>query len=69
NKGQQIRSDGDAQRNAIFAKAFGRDAKFFAFYRSMQAYEKGLNAGDTRMLISPDSDFFNYFKDPDGAAP
>lgn len=69
NKGQQIRGDGDAQRNAIFAKAFGRDANFFAFYRSMQAYEKGLRAGDTRMLISPDSDFFKYFKDPDGAAP
>ncbi len=69
NKGQQIRGDGDAQRNAIFAKAFGRDVNFFGFYRSMQAYEKGLNPGDTRMLISPDSDFFKYFKDPNGAAP
>lgn len=69
NQGQQIRGDGDAQRNAIFAKAFGRDANFFGFYRSMQAYEKGLNANDTRMLISPDSDFFKYFKNPDGAAP
>ena len=67
NKGQQTRGEGDAQRNAIFAKAFGRDANFFAFYRSMQAYEKGLNAGDTRMLISPDSDFFKFFKDPNGA--
>lgn len=66
NKGQQIRGDGDAQRNAIFNKAFGRDADFFAFYRSMQAYEKGLNAEDTRMLISPDTDFFKYFKDPQG---
>jgi len=69
NKGQQTRGDGDAQRNAIFAKAFGRDTNFFGFYRSMQAYEKGLNAGDTRMLISPDSDFFRYFKNPNGAAP
>lgn len=68
-QGQQIRGDGDAQRNAIFAKAFGRDADFFAFYRSMQAYEKGLNSSDTRMLMSPDSDFFKYFKDPQGAAP
>ena len=69
NQGQQIRGDGDAQRNAIFAKAFGRDANFFGFYRSMQAYEKGLNAGDTRMLMSPDTDFFKYFKNPNGAAP
>lgn len=67
-KGQQIRGDGDAERNAIFAKAFGRDADFFEFYRSMQAYEKGLNAGDTRMLISPQSEFFKYFKDPKGVA-
>jgi len=69
NKGQQLRGDGDAKRNAIFAKAFGKDTNFFGFYRSMQAYEKGLNAGDTRMLISPDSDFFKYFKNPNGAAP
>lgn len=71
NEGQQIRGDGDAKRNEIFAKAFGRDSdseNFFAFYRSMQAYEAGLNANDTRMLISPDSDFFKYFKDPAGAA-
>lgn len=66
-EGQEIRGDGDAERNAIFAKSFGRDANFFAFYRSMQAYEQGLNAEDTRMLISPDSDFFKFFKDPNGA--
>lgn len=68
-EGQQIRGEGDALRNAIFAKAFGRDPKFFGFYRSMQAYEKGLNAGDTRMVITPNTDFFKYFKDPQGAAP
>lgn len=68
-KGQQIRGEGDEQRNAIFAKAFSRDPDFFGFYRSMQAYEKGLGAGNTRLLISPDSDFFKYFKDPAGAAP
>lgn len=66
-EGQQIRGDGDAQRNAIFAKAFGRDAEFFDFYRSMQAYEKGLQTDGTRILMSPDSDFFKYFKDPTGA--
>ena len=39
---------------------------FFAFYRSMQAYETGLRANDTRMLLKPDSDFFRYFVDPSG---
>jgi modulator of FtsH protease HflC len=67
-EGQQIRGEGDAQRNAIFNKAFGRDPEFFDFYRSMQAYEKGLQSSGTRILMSPNSDFFKYFKDPAGAA-
>ena len=61
-----IRGEGDAQRNAIFAEAFGRDPDFFAFYRSMQAYEKALRAGDTTMVLSPDSEFFRYFENADG---
>jgi membrane protease subunit HflC len=56
-----IRGEGEAQRNKIFAEAFGRDADFFAFYRSMQAYEQGLKSSDTRMVITPDSEFFRYF--------
>jgi modulator of FtsH protease HflC len=63
-----IRGDGDAERNKIFAEAFGADPEFFAFYRSMQAYEAGLQAGDTSLVLSPDSSFFRYFKDPAGAA-
>jgi modulator of FtsH protease HflC len=65
--GEKIRGEGDAERNRIFAEAYNRDEGFFEFYRSMQAYEKGLKsggAGDTRMVISPDTDFFKYFKDP-----
>jgi membrane protease subunit HflC len=65
-KGEQTRGQGDAERNRIFAEAFGRDADFFAFYRSMQAYEQGLKSGDTRLVISPDSEFFRYFSNPDG---
>jgi len=60
-----LRGEGDAERNAIFADAFGRDPEFFAFYRSMQAYEKGLQR-DTRLVISPDSEFFRFFGDPTG---
>jgi modulator of FtsH protease HflC len=64
-----IRGDGDAERNKIFAEAFGADPEFFAFYRSMQAYEAGLQSGDTSLVLSPDSSFFRFFKDPAGAAP
>jgi membrane protease subunit HflC len=65
-RAEQIRGEGDAERNRIFAEAFGRDADFFAFYRSMQALEAGLKHNDTRMLLKPDSEFFRYFTDPSG---
>lgn len=63
-KGEQVRGEGDAERNRVFAEAFGRDPDFFAFYRSMQAYEAGLKPGDTRLIIAPDSAFFRFFTDP-----
>ena len=65
-KAEQTRGEGDGTRNRIFAEAFGKDPDFFAFYRSMQAYEAGLGHGDTRMVLKPDSDFFRYFVDPSG---
>lgn len=76
---EQTRGEGDAERNRIFADAYSRDPDFFAFYRSMQAYEQGLRpagtpgpanekSGETRMLISPDTEFFRYFSSPQGAA-
>src|SRR5882672_4831637 len=65
-KAEQTRGEGDAERNRIFADAFGKDPDFFGFYRSMQAYEAGLKQNDTRMLLRPDSDFFRYFTDPNG---
>src|SRR5213079_1441135 len=68
---EQTRGVGDAERNRLFAEAYGRDPDFFAFYRSMSAYETGLKGGDTRMVISPKSDFFRFFGTPNGppAAP
>lgn len=68
-KSDTIRGEGEAERNRIFAEAFSQDAEFFKFYRSMQAYENALKSSDTRMLLSPDSEFFRYFQDPNGAAP
>jgi modulator of FtsH protease HflC len=63
---EQIRGQGDSERNRIFADAYTRDPDFFAFYRSMQAYDKSMQRGDTRLVLKPDSDFFRYFSDPTG---
>ena len=68
-KGELLRGEGDAERNQVFNKAFGKDPEFFAFYRSMQAYEAGIKSSDTRMLLSPDSEFFRYFNSASGVAP
>lgn len=65
-KAEEIRGNADAQRNAIFAEAYGKDPEFFSFFRSLQAYEQSMRQGDTRMVISPDSPFFRYFRDPVG---
>jgi modulator of FtsH protease HflC len=63
---EQTRGEGDAERNRLFAEAYGKDPDFFTFYRSMSAYETGLKGGDTRYLLRPDSPFFRYFADPQG---
>jgi len=67
-KSDEIRGDGEAERSRIFADAFGQDADFFRFYRSMQAYTTAIKPEDTRLLLSPNSDFFRYFEDPNGRA-
>jgi modulator of FtsH protease HflC len=66
-KADQIKGEGDAARNRIFAEAFGKDPDFFAFYRSMQAYEAAFKPGETRFLVSPRSAFFRFFSAPEGA--
>jgi membrane protease subunit HflC len=64
----RIRGEGDGEKNRIFAEAFGKDPDFFSFYRSMQAYESALQSNDTRLLLSPNSEFFQYFGNPTGWA-
>jgi membrane protease subunit HflC len=66
---EQTRGVGDAERNRLFAEAYGRDPEFFAFYRSMSAYETGLRSSDTRFLLRPDSEFFRFFANPSGHPP
>lgn len=62
------RGQGDAEKNRIFAEAFGRDPDFFGFYRSMTAYQASLKGDNTTVILSPDSEFFRYFSSGTGAA-
>jgi len=62
-----IRGQADAERNAIFASAFGADPEFFEFYRSLTAYERALQGSNSSMVLSPDSEFFNYLRSDQGA--
>src|SRR6201996_5583088 len=68
-KADQIRGAGDGERNRLFAEAYGKDPDFFAFYRSMTAYDNGLKGTETRFLLQPDSDFFKYFGNASGKLP
>ncbi|MGR3712337.1 MAG: protease modulator HflC [Shimia sp.] len=61
-----IRGEADAARNAIFATAYGADPEFFAFYRSLNAYRGALKSGNSTIVMSPDSDFFDYLKSDQG---
>lgn len=56
------RGEADAERNSIYAQAFGANPEFFEFYRSMSAYERSLSNGNARLVLSPDNEFFNYLK-------
>jgi modulator of FtsH protease HflC len=66
---EQVRGSGDGERNRLFAEAYGKDADFFSFYRSMTAYETGLKSNETRFLLRPDSDFFKFFSNASGKPP
>lgn len=61
-----IRGEADAERNAIFAEAYGRDPEFFEFYRSLNAYQGALRGHNSSLVMSPDSEFFNYLKNSQG---
>ena len=55
-----VRGEADAQRNGIYAEAFGKDPEFFAFTRSMTSYERALQSGNSSIVLSPGSEFFDY---------
>lgn len=60
---QIIRGKGDNEAITIYSQAFGQDPQFYAFYRSLEAYKASLSNPDTTLVLSPDSEFFRYFKD------
>ena len=62
---ERVRGEGDAKAAEIYARAYGQDPEFYRFYRSMEAYKKGLSSDDTTMVLTPDSEFFRYFRDPE----
>jgi membrane protease subunit HflC len=63
---QVIRGEADAERNAVFAEAFGADPEFFAFYRSLEAYENALKGENSMLVMTPDGEFFDYFRSGSG---
>ena len=63
---QKIKGDGDAKASALYAAAFGRNAEFYAFYRSMEAYKQSFSSKSDVMVIDPSSSFFKYLKNKAG---
>jgi len=63
---QELRGQGDAAATAIYAKAYGQDEKFFAFYKSLQAYRDALSGKDTSFVLTPQGNFFRFFAGPGG---
>jgi len=64
-----VRGEADAERNRVFAEAFGQDEEFFEFYRSLTAYSRALQGSNSTMVITPDSEFFNYLGSATGRVP
>ena len=58
---QKTRGGGDAEAARIYADAYNRNAEFFSFYRSLEAYRESFEANDQVLVLEPDSDFFKYF--------
>ena len=59
---QKLRGQGDEEAIKIYTDAFNKDEEFYAFIRSMEAYSETLADPETQLILSPDSEFFRYFK-------
>ncbi len=65
---QKVKGEGDAAATAIYAKAFSKNPEFYAFYRSLEAYRRSFDGKNSTLVISPDSEFFKYFRNGGGKA-
>ncbi|MHB1300647.1 MAG: protease modulator HflC [Burkholderiales bacterium] len=65
---QKVKGEGDATATAIYAKAFSKNPEFYAFYRSLEAYRMSFDGKNSTLVISPDSEFFKYFRNGGGKA-
>jgi membrane protease subunit HflC len=64
---QRVKGEGDAKASAVYASAYGKNAEFYAFYRSMQAYRESFRSKSDVMVLDPSADFFKYMKNPRAA--
>ncbi|MEJ1296796.1 MAG: protease modulator HflC [Candidatus Sedimenticola sp. (ex Thyasira tokunagai)] len=64
---EELRGEGDAKSTEIYAAAYNRNREFYAFYRSLSAYKKAFSQGGDMMVLEPDSEFFQYFKNQEGS--
>jgi membrane protease subunit HflC len=58
-----LRGQGDQEAIRIFAEAFRKDPQFFQVWRTLQAYREAFGDGESRFVLTPDSDFFQYFRE------
>lgn len=65
----RVHGEGDAEATAIYARAYSKDPEFYAFYRSLQAYDHSLGKDGDLLVVTPDGEFFKYLKDSDKARP
>jgi membrane protease subunit HflC len=63
---ERLRGEGDAKAAEVYAKAFQKDEKFYAFYRSLDAYKNVFNKQEDVLVLDPESEFFEFFKDDSG---
>jgi membrane protease subunit HflC len=66
---QRVKGEGDAKAAAIYAKAYGENAEFYAFYRSLEAYRASFRSRSDVLVLDPNSDFFKYLRNPGASRP
>ncbi len=65
---QHVKGDGDAKAAAIYARAFGANPEFYAFYRSLDAYRQSFKSPSDTLIVDPSSEFFRFMKNSSGGA-